>query len=122
DLMKFSTPEDGSFDVAPSRHACEVVLTAQEMLVDNCSYPTPAIAQNSYKFRPLGLGYANLGALLMAAGIPYDSDEGRAYAGAITSLMCGEAYLQSSKGAGELRPFARYPPNREAFLQLIGRH
>src|SRR5262249_5886939 len=122
DLMKFSTPEDGSFDVAPSRHACEVVLTAQEMLVDNCSYPTPAIAENSYKFRPLGLGYANLGALLMAAGVPYDSDEGRAYAGAITSLMCGEAYLQSSKVAAELGPFPGYAPNRDAFLRGIGMH
>ncbi|HEY1249587.1 MAG TPA: vitamin B12-dependent ribonucleotide reductase, partial [Thermoanaerobaculia bacterium] len=121
-LMKFFNAEDGSFDVQTFKHACDVVITAQEMLVDNCSYPTPAIAQNSYKFRPLGLGYANLGALLMAAGIPYDSDEGRAYAGAITSLMCGEAYLQSSKVSAELGPFAGYPPNRDAFLEVIGMH
>ncbi len=121
-LMKFFNPEDGSFDVATFRHACDVVISAQEMLVDNCSYPTPAIEQNSYKFRPLGLGYANLGAMLMAAGIPYDSDEGRAYGAAITSLMCGEAYLQSSKIASELGPFAGYPPNREAFLEVIGMH
>jgi ribonucleoside-diphosphate reductase alpha chain len=121
-LMKFFNGEDGSFDVANFRHACDVVISAQEMLVDNCSYPTPAIAENSYKFRPLGLGYANLGALLMAAGVPYDSDEGRAYAAAITSLMCGEAYLQSSKIAGELGPFAGYAPNREAFLDVIGMH
>ena len=103
-LMKFFNAEDGSFDVENFRHACDVVITAQEMLVDNASYPTPAIAENSHKFRPLGLGYANLGALLMATGIPYDSDEGRAYAAAITSLMCGEAYLQSSKIAAELGP------------------
>src|SRR5258706_514218 len=113
---------DGSFNVASFRHACDVVISAQEMLVPNCSYPTPAIEENSHKFRPLGLGYANLGALLMAAGLPYDSDEGRAYAGAITSLMCGEGYLQSSKIAAELGPFAGYAPNRDAFLDVIGMH
>jgi ribonucleoside-diphosphate reductase alpha chain len=121
-LIKFFNAEDGSFDVASFRHACDVVITAQEMLVDNCSYPTPAIEENSYKFRPLGLGYANLGAMLMAAGVPYDSDEGRGYAAAITSLMCGEAYLQSSKVASELGPFAGYAPNRDAFLEVIGMH
>ncbi len=121
-LMKFFHPEDGSFDVATFKHACDVVITAQEMLVDNCSYPTPAIEENSYKFRPLGLGYANLGAMLMAAGVPYDSDEGRGYAAAITSLMCGEAYLQSSKVAAELGPFAGYAPNRDAFLGVIDMH
>jgi ribonucleoside-diphosphate reductase alpha chain len=121
-LMKFFNAEDGSFDVANFRHACDVVISAQEMLVANCSYPTPAIAENSYKFRPLGLGYANLGAMLMAAGVPYDSDEGRAYAAAVTSLMCGEAYLQSSKIADQLGPFDGYAPNREAFLEVIGMH
>src|SRR5262245_3833851 len=121
-LMKFFNTEDGSFNVEAFRHACEVVITAQEMLVDNCSYPTEPIAQNSYKFRPLGLGYANLGALLMATGHAYDSDEGRAYAAAITSLMCGEAYLQSSRIAAELGPFAGYAPNRDAFLEVIGMH
>jgi ribonucleoside-diphosphate reductase alpha chain len=121
-LMKFFNAEDGSFDVATFKHACDVVITAQEMLVDNCSYPTPAIAANSHKFRPLGLGYANLGALLMATGLPYDSDEGRAYAAAITSLMCGEGYLQSSKVAAELDPFSGYAPNRDAFLEVIGMH
>src|SRR5262249_42207303 len=121
-LMKFFQPEDGSFNVEAFRHACDVVITAQEMLVDSCSYPTKAIEENSHKFRPLGLGYANLGALLMATGIPYDSEEGRAYSAAITSLMCGEAYLQSSKIAGELGPFAGYAPNREAFLDVIGMH
>jgi ribonucleoside-diphosphate reductase alpha chain len=121
-LMKFFQPEDGTFNVEAFRHACDVVITAQEMLVDSCSYPTKAIEENSHKFRPLGLGYANLGALLMATGIPYDSDEGRAYSAAITSLMCGEGYLQSSKIAGELGPFAGYAPNRDAFLDVIGMH
>ncbi len=121
-LMKFFNQEDGSFNVEAFRHACDVVITAQEMLVDNCSYPTDAIAENSFKFRPLGLGYANLGALLMASGLPYDSDEGRAYAAAITSMMCGEAYLQSSRVAAELGPFAGYAPNRDAFLEVIGMH
>ena len=93
------------------------------MLVDNCSYPTPAIAENSHKFRPLGLGYANLGALLMAAGVPYDSDEGRAYAGARSRRSCAaRRYLQSSKIAAELGPFAGYAPNRDAFLEVIGMH
>src|SRR5262249_53461296 len=121
-LMKFFRPEDRSFDVEAFRHACDVVISAQEMLVDNCSYPTQKIAENSYKFRPLGLGYANLGALLMASGHAYDSDDGRAYAAAVTSLMCGEAYLQSSKIASELGPFSGYEPNRDAFLEVIAMH
>ena len=111
-LMKFFNAEDGSFDVASFRHACDVVITAQEMLVSNCSYPTPAIEENSHKFRPLGLGYANLGALLMAAGVPYDSDEGRAYAGAITSLMCGEgvpAVLEDRRRARAVRRLRAQP-------------
>jgi ribonucleoside-diphosphate reductase alpha chain len=121
-LIKFFKMEDGSFDVDNFRHACDIVISAQEMLVDNASYPTAAIAENSHKFRPLGLGYANLGALLMATGHAYDSDEGRAYAAAITSLMCGEAYLQSSKIAAEMGPFAAYAPNRDAFLGVIEMH
>jgi ribonucleoside-diphosphate reductase alpha chain len=121
-LMKFFNVEDGSFNVENFRHACDVMISAQEMLVDNASYPTPKIAENSYKFRPLGLGYANLGALLMATGHAYDSDPGRAYAAAVTSMMCGEAYLQSSKIASELGPFAGYEPNRDAFLDVIGMH
>lgn len=121
-LMKFFNAEDGSFDVENFRHACDIVITAQEMLVSNCSYPTEKIEENSHRFRPLGLGYANLGALLMATGLPYDSDEGRAYSAAITSLMTGEAYLQSSKIAAELGPFAAYPPNRDAFLEVMGMH
>jgi len=121
-LMKFFNAEDGSLHVENFRHACDVVIAAQEMLVDNASYPTEKIAQNSYRFRPLGLGYANLGALLMATGIPYDSDEGRAYSAAITSLLCGEAYLESSKIAAELGTFAGYEPNENAFLDVIGMH
>ncbi|MCJ7711807.1 MAG: vitamin B12-dependent ribonucleotide reductase, partial [Chloroflexi bacterium] len=94
-LMKF-VKEDGEFDVDAFRFAAKVTVTAQEILVDNASYPTPKIEENSHRYRPLGLGYANLGALLMNRGLAYDSDEGRAYAGAITALMHGEAYRQSS--------------------------
>jgi len=121
-LMKFFNMDDGSFNVENFRHACDIMITAQEMLVDNAHYPTPAIGENSRKLRPLGLGYANLGALLMASGLPYDSDEGRAYAASITSLMTGEAYLQSSKVAAEVGPFSEYPRNRDAFLEVIGMH
>jgi ribonucleotide reductase alpha subunit len=103
-LMKFAP--NGSFDVEAYRHACAVVITAQEILVDNSGYPTEAIAKNSHDYRPLGLGYANLGALLMAAGLPYDSDAGRDYAACVTAIMCGEAYLQSSKIAELCQPLA----------------
>ncbi len=120
-LMKFFN-EDASFDVESFRHACDIVITAQEMLVDSCSYPTEPIAKNSHRFRPLGLGYANLGALLMATGHAYDSDEGRAYTAAITSMMCGEAYLQSSRIAAQLGPFDGYEPNKDAFLNVIEMH
>ena len=95
-LMKFVRP-DGEFDVEAYKHACRTLITAQEILVDNSSYPTPAIAKNSYAYRPLGLGYANLGALLMSRGLPYDSDAGRDYAAALTAIMTGEAYAQSSR-------------------------
>ena len=94
-LMKFAP--NGTFDVEAYRHACAVMITAQEILVDNSGYPTEAISRNSHDYRPLGLGYANLGALLMASGLPYDSDAGRDYAACVTAIMCGEAYLQSSK-------------------------
>jgi ribonucleoside-diphosphate reductase alpha chain len=100
-LLKFAP--NGTFDVEAYRHAVDVVITAQEILVDNAGYPTEMIAKNSHDYRPLGLGYANLGALLMAAGLPYDSDAGRDYAACVTAIMCGEAYLQSSKIA-ELCP------------------
>src|SRR5271166_6070104 len=100
-LMKFAP--NGTFDVEAYRYACAVMITAQEILVDNSGYPTEAIGRNSHDYRPLGLGYANLGALLMASGLPYDSDAGRDYAACVTAIMCGEAYLQSSKIA-ELCP------------------
>jgi ribonucleoside-diphosphate reductase alpha chain len=100
-LLKFAP--NGMFDVEAYRHAVDVLITAQEILVDNAGYPTEMIGKNSHDYRPLGLGYANLGALLMAAGLPYDSDAGRDYAACVTAIMCGEAYLQSSRIA-ELCP------------------
>jgi ribonucleoside-diphosphate reductase alpha chain len=120
-LMKF-VREDGGFEVERFRHAVDVVFVAQEILVDEASYPTPAIERNSHDFRPIGLGYANLGALLMHNGLPYDSDEGRHTAAAVTSLMHGQAFLTSSKIAAELGPFAGYAPNRDAFLKVTGMH
>jgi ribonucleoside-diphosphate reductase alpha chain len=120
-LLKFLTPE-GEFDVESFRHAVDVMITAQEIIVDNASYPTEKIAVNSHDFRPLGLGYANLGALLMANGLPYDSDGGRDFAAAITALMHGESYLQSSRIAAELGPCAGYPLNRDPFLGVIEMH
>src|SRR6201988_691208 len=94
-LLKFAP--NGTFDVEAYRHAVDILITAQEILVDNAGYPTQSIMANSHDYRPLGLGYANLGALLMAAGLPYDSDAGRDYAACVTAIMCGQAYLQSSK-------------------------
>jgi ribonucleoside-diphosphate reductase alpha chain len=120
-LMKFLTPQ-GEFDVEAFRQAVDVMITAQEIIVDNASYPTEKIAVNSHDFRPLGLGYANLGALLMANGLPYDSDAGRDFAAALTALMHGEAYLQSSRLAAELAPCAGYPLNRDPFLSVITMH
>jgi len=120
-LMKFLTP-DGKFDVEAYRHAVDIMITAQEIIVDNASYPTEKIAVNSHNFRALGLGYANLGALLMANGLPYDSDAGRDSAAALTALMHGEAYLQSSRIAAELGPCAGYPLNRDSFLGVISMH
>ena len=101
-LLKFAP--NGTFDVEAYRHAVDVLITAQEILVDNAGYPTQSIMANSHDYRPLGLGYANLGALLMAAGLPYDSDAGRDYAACVTAIMCGEAYLQSSKIAELCEP------------------
>src|ERR1700683_267336 len=120
-LMKFLEP-NGQFDVQAFRHAVDVTITAQEILVDNASYPTPKIADNSHAFRPLGLGYANLGALLMSMALPYDSEEGRDVAGSITALMCGEAYAQSSRIAERMGPFAGYEVNREPMLDVIRMH
>jgi ribonucleoside-diphosphate reductase alpha chain len=110
---------DGSFAAEAYRHTVDILITAQEIIVDNASYPTPGITRNSYDFRPLGLGYANLGALLMARGLPYDSDAGRAYAAAITALMTGQAYLTSAKIAKVIGPFAGYAVNREPMLRVI---
>src|ERR1039457_4042801 len=101
-LLKFAP--NGAFDVEAYRQAVDVVITAQEILVDNAGYPTEIIGKNSHDYRPLGLGYANLGALLMAAGLPYDSDAGRDYAACVTAIMCGEAYLQSSRIAEQCEP------------------
>ena len=103
-LLKFAA--NGTFDVASYRHAVDILITAQEILVDNAGYPTEMIGKNSHDYRPLGLGYANLGALLMAAGLPYDSDAGRDYAACVTAIMCGEAYLQSSRIAELCEPLA----------------
>ena len=120
-LMKFVN-SGGQFDVSAFKHAVDITITAQEILVDNASYPTPQIGENSHNFRPLGLGYANLGALLMSMALPYDSDEGRDVAGTITALMSGEAYAQSSRVAEAMGPFPGYPVNREPMLDVIRMH
>ena len=120
-LMKF-VGSSGQFDVTAFRHAVDVTITAQEILVDNASYPTPKIAENSHNFRPLGLGYANLGALLMSMALPYDSDEGRDVAGAVTALMCGEAYAQSARIAEKMGAFPGYEVNREPMVDVIRMH
>ena len=120
-LMKFRR-EDGEFDAEAYKSACRTMLTAQEILVDNASYPTQAIDRNSRDFRPLGLGYANLGVLLMDRGLPYDSDGGRAYAAAVTALMHGEAYAQSARIASAMGPFPGYAKNSAAMLRVIDKH
>ncbi|MDR3738694.1 MAG: vitamin B12-dependent ribonucleotide reductase [Terracidiphilus sp.] len=137
-LMKFVTPA-GTFDIAAYRHAISVVITAMEILVDNSGYPTESIAKNSHDYRPLGLGYANLGALLMASGLPYDSAAGRDQAASLTAIMCGQAYLQSAVIAEKCRPIDSATPltaraertggacpgfyvNREPFLDVIRMH
>ncbi len=122
-LMRFLDPGTGELDVAAFRAAVDTLITAQEIIVDNASYPTDAIARNSRDYRPLGLGYANLGALLMARGVPYDSESGRSYAAAVTALMTGEAYAQSARIARDQGgPFAGYARNREPFLQVMRKH
>jgi ribonucleoside-diphosphate reductase alpha chain len=120
-LMKFRRA-DGTFDIESFRRAVAVTITAQEIIVDNAGYPTEKIARNSHDYRPLGLGYANLGALLMSLGIPYDSDEGRDYAAAVTAIMTGQAYLTSSEIAGHIGPFAGYAANEEPFLEVMRMH
>jgi len=120
-LMRFYSETSG-FDVEAYRAALRIVITAQEITVDYASYPTPAIEKNSHAFRPLGIGYANLGALLMARGLPYDSEEGREFAAALSSIMSGESYAQSSRIASKLGPFAGYEVNEEPFLRVIDKH
>jgi ribonucleoside-diphosphate reductase alpha chain len=137
-LMKFMTPA-GTFDIPAYRHAVDVLITAMDILVDNSGYPTESISRNSHDYRPLGLGYANLGALLMACGLPYDSDAGRDFAGCLTAIMCGQAYLQSSVVAEQCAPLAAatalaqssdrtggacpgFYVNREPFLDVIRMH
>ncbi len=131
-LRKFQRPEttnaDGSstvgeLDLEAFRRACQITTIAMEIIVDNSSYPTERIAENSYKFRPLGLGFANLGALLMSRSLPYDSEPGRAYAAAITALMCGEAYRTSARIAADATgPFAGYADNETPFLKVMRKH
>ncbi len=120
-LLKF-LDADGTFDVEAFRHAVSVVFTAQEILVGNADYPTEPIGENSRRFRQLGLGYANLGAMLMALGMPYDSDEGRAWAAAITALMTGHAYATSARTASRMGPFAGYAENEEPMLRVLNMH
>ncbi len=120
-LMKFRL-DDGGFDVNRFRAAARIFITAQEILVDHASYPTDRIAANSHKFRPLGLGYANLGSLLLASGLPYDSDEGRALAAAITAIMHGQAYLTSAEHAAHVGPFDGFAVNREPMLRVMEMH
>ena len=120
-LMKFRR-DDGEFDVEAFEHAVDVVFLAQEIAVGYSSYPTPEIGRNARAFRQLGLGYANLGALLMARGFPYDSDEGRAYAAAITALMTGRGYRKSAEVARRMGPFAGYQPNAAAMTGVIAKH
>ena len=121
-LMKF-VREDGEFDAPSFAKACETFITAQEILIDNASYPTKAIERNSHDYRPLGLGYANLGALLMSRGLPYDSDAGRDYAAAITAVMHGAAYAQSARVARDHGgPFPGFEKNREPMLRVMRKH
>ena len=120
-LKKFMQ-DDGTFDVDSFRRAASIFITAQEIVVDHASYPTPPIAENSHLFRPLGLGYANLGSLLMSMGIPYDSDEGRGIAGSLTALLTGQAYLTSSRIASYVGPFAGYKENEEPMLEVMEMH
>jgi ribonucleoside-diphosphate reductase alpha chain len=120
-LMKFYSETKG-FDVEAYRAALRVVITAQEIIVGFASYPTPAIGENSHKFRPLGIGYANLGALLMARGVAYDSEDGRQYAAALTSILSGESYAQSARIAEKVGPFEGYAVNEEPFLRVIDKH
>ena len=121
-LLKFYDLDTHTFDVESYGHACRVMITAQEIIVSNASYPSELIAKNSERFRPLGLGYTNLGALLMARGLPYDSAAGRALAAAVTALMTGEGYLQSARIAERIGAFDGYAENRSPFLRVMRKH
>lgn len=120
-LMKFRN-EEGKFDVERFKEVIKAFIIAMDLNVDGASYPTPEIAKNSHLYRTLGLGYANLGALLMSLGLPYDSDAGRAVAAAITAIMCGEAYKVSAQLAGIVGPFAEYAKNKEPMLEVMRMH
>ena len=121
-LRKFQRA-DGEFDVESFKRGVQTTITAMEIIVDNASYPTKTIGENSHRFRPLGLGYANLGALLMSRGLPYDSEPGRAYAAALTSLMCGEAYHTSARISAESTgSFEGYAENERPFLRVMNKH
>ena len=120
-LLKF-LGDDGTFDVDGFKAAVEVVFTAQEILVGNADYPTEKIGDNARRFRQLGLGYANLGAMLMALGLAYDSDAGRTWAAAITSLMTGHAYATSARTAARMGPFAGYTENHEPMNRVLRMH
>ncbi len=120
-LMKYLKP-DNSFDTEGFRHACRVFFTAQEIIVDMASYPTREIARNSHDYRPLGLGYANLGAMLMVSGVPYDSDRGRAICGGVTALMTAAAYATSAEMAASKGPFRGYRKNAKPFLKVMDMH
>jgi ribonucleoside-diphosphate reductase alpha chain len=120
--LKKMQKADGTFDVDRFRRAASIYITAQEILVDHASYPTPAIAENSHLFRPLGLGYANLGSMLMSMGIPYDSDAGRGICGALTALLNGQGYLTSSRIASYMGPFKGYKENEEPMIRVMRKH
>ena len=120
-LTKFLSDE-GDFDVEGYRHAIDIFFTAQEILVDFSSYPTPDVARNSHEYRPLGLGYANLGTVLMLLGVPYDSEKGRSMASALTAILCGRAYAQSARLAATKGPFAGFAKNREPMLRVMRMH
>lgn len=120
-LMKF-VDEQAEFDVDAYRAAVSIMILAQEIIVDSAGYPTELIRENSYDYRPLGLGYANLGSLLMATGLPYDSDSGRALAGTVTAIMTGQAYATSAEIARVVGPFKGFSKNREAMAKVIRRH
>ena len=121
-LLKFRSQHDRSFDVERYRAACKVMITAQEILVDHGSYPSPLIARNSHDFRPLGLGYCNLGTLVMAMGKPYDSNEGRAACAALTAILTGQGYLTSSHIAAHIGAFEGFAVNREPMLNVMKKH